>query len=181
MNYSNTFLNQENNILYHGTHTKVHGKFKPSISIHGKPWIYATPFKEFALCYSGNKWNDLMINQSYYNNQLCLTEIINGSFDKIFNTDGYIYSFNKTDFYPINNSSINRKIIREYYSDRPIEAINEEYIKNIYKELEKSNIKLFKYPELPSFIKNRKEYMKTSADIIYQATGDKSIYNLISL
>ena len=77
--------------LYHGSHYDIKGYIEPkNNSYENGDYVFATNDRSFALCYSGNPWHDDIINQSYYNGQLVITEMKPGYLDKVFNTDGYI-------------------------------------------------------------------------------------------
>lgn len=139
-------------ILYHGSNSKVK-ELKPHVSTHGKQWVYATADRNFALCYAGKQWNDLNINQCYYNGQLYLTEIEKGAFEKFFDCPGYVYSFDGSGFKKLNKHEfVNENSI--YLDDDSVE-----YIPNVLDALRESEIKLFNYPKLPPFIGDRHEYI----------------------
>lgn len=142
-----------NQTLYHGSYSKL-DVIMPRVSTHGKSWVYATADHDFALCYAGKQWNDFNINQCYFNGQLTMTEIEKGAFKKYFDCPGYIYSFDGDNF-----KSLNR---HEFVSDKPVYVDEDsvEYIPNVLDALKSSGVKLYKYPNLPSFISNRDDYIQ---------------------
>lgn len=149
------------NVLYHGSNnlTKV---IKPHVSTHGTSEVYATADKKFALCYSGKQWNDFIISQAYYNGELMLTEIEEGAFDKVFNCSGYLYTVNKDNFTKLNS--------REYVCHTQVPVISTTKIDNVLSELKRLKVKMYRYPDLPPFIKSRKEYIKKKEEFF---NGDK--------
>ena len=148
----------EASTLYHGSNTKV-SSITPHVSTHGKSWVYATADHDFALCYSGKQWDDLNINQAYHNGQLTLTEIEKGAFDKYFNCPGYIYSFPGDNFKEFNR--------HELVSDKEVVLGDNsvEYVPNVMDAIKKSGIKLYRYPNLPPYIKNREEYIRKKKEL----------------
>ena len=135
--------------LYHGS-CKYFNIIKPFKSNHNIEAVYASPDRDFALCYAGNKWHDGIINQCYYNNQLTLTELAPNIFNTIYNTAGYLYTINDViDFNPVveSNGRIHKK---ELYAFHSIKYTNVTKIDNILNEiLNNSNIDLYYYPTKP--------------------------------
>lgn len=155
--------------LYHGSHLKL-DVLKPFVSTHKKEYVYATANYNFALCYAGKQWNDFEINQSYYNGELMLTEIQLNMFEKIFDTYGYVYKLPIDTFIKFNK--------HEYISTVEVKPKEVIYIDNVLEELKK-NIILYEYPNLPPFIKNRKEYIIDHANKLIEITKDYSIREYI--
>lgn len=144
--------NMQSQILYHGSNSKL-SVIKSQISTHGKSWVYAASDYYFALCYAGKQWDDLKINQCYYNGELILTEIEKGSFIKYFDCSGYIYSFSGYNFKKLNK--------HEFVSTKPvyIKDCTIEFIPNVLSAIMDSKIKLYYYPNLPPFINDRNDYI----------------------
>jgi len=143
--------------LYHGSNKRLE-KLKPFESGHGVKYVYAAPDYNFALCYAGNQWNDLTINQAYYNGRLTLTELEKGAFKKTFSTKGYIHVFDKKNFKPLNfNGIVNKKEYVSTHEEVPKEIIE---ILDVYEAIRNNkDITLYHYPTLPPWIKDRNEYL----------------------
>lgn len=154
-------IDPNSDVLYHGSNklTKV---IQPHKSTHGTSEVYACADRDFALCYSGKQWNDFNISQAYYNGELILTEIEEGAFNKFFDCPGYIYTVSKDNFTKINN--------REYVCHTSVPVISSVRIDNVLSELKRLKVKMYKYPDLPPFIKSRKDYIKKKEEFF---NGDK--------
>lgn len=138
-------------ILYHGSNGK-HRILKAQISpaYPTMKAVYASPSYEFALAYCGLPWDDLQINQSFYNGKHVLTEITEGAFDKVFNCPGYIHCLESTDFRKFRSN--------EYTCPHDVRPYSITKIDNVMRAIEKSNTTLYRYPDLPPFIRDREEY-----------------------
>lgn len=141
--------------LYHGSLNK-HSILKPKSKIDGKNLLFASPRYEFALAYAGRQWNDLDINQSVVNDQLILVEIYPGAFENIFQTSGYIYEVPDDTFQRVSSS--------EYISEVDVVPTKTRRVQNVLVELEKSNVQLYYYPNLPPYMPSRYEYVKARCD-----------------
>lgn len=141
--------------LYHGSLNK-HSILKPKSKIDGKNLLFASPRYEFALAYAGRQWNDLDINQSVVNDQLILVEIYPGAFKDIFHTSGYIYEVPDDTFQKVSSS--------EYISEVDVVPTKTRRVQNVLVELEKTNVQLYYYPDLPPYIPSRYEYVKARCD-----------------
>lgn len=138
--------------LYHGS-SKKFTTLKPFVAkAHPEnDTVYATASYEFALAYCGNKWDDLILNQSMINGKQVLTEILPGTFKKIYDTKGYMHYLTSEGFYEYNH--------HEWVSIWEQEPYKIETIPNVLRALERSNTTLYKYPNLPNFIPDRKKYI----------------------
>ena len=178
-------LINSNNIptLYHGSPNKISGYWKPNISFHGIPVVYGASDYNFALCYAGKStWNDFILNQSYYNGVLTLTEIKDGVFKEIYDGSGYIYTLDTSTFYTKEETPVPKDQLMkiEYLSSNPVKILKTEYIPNVYKALKKRpDIKLYHYPDLPPFIDNRENYIKQKANQLYKIHKDQAIFEEI--
>ena len=141
--------------LYHGSLNK-HSILKPKSKIDGKNLLFASPRYEFALAYAGRQWNDLDINQSVVNDQLILVEIYPGAFENIFQTSGYIYEVPDDTFQKVSSN--------EYISEVDVVPTKTRRVQNVLVELEKSNVQLYYYPDLPPYMPSRYEYVKARCD-----------------
>lgn len=141
--------------LYHGSIHK-YSILKPKSKNDGKSLLFASPRYEFALAYAGRQWNDLDINQSVVNDQLILVEIYPGAFKDIFHTSGYIYEVQNDTFQKVSSS--------EYVSEVDVMPTKTRRVQNVLAELEKSNVQLYYYPDLPPYMPSRYEYVKTRCD-----------------
>lgn len=147
---------EDTKYVYHGSPNKLN-VLKPFYSGNDKEYVYAAPDKNFALCYAGNQWDDLEINQAYYNGKLALTEIQPGKFKEKFDRDGYIYNLDKSKFSPLIVDNIPSK--KEVVSTIPIVPTKAERIPNVWKSIVSSDITLYTYPNLPPWIKDREKYI----------------------
>ena len=107
-------------VLYHGSGKKL--KTLKPLNQHGDPdldkAVFASPSKEFAMCYSGRKWSDCDINQSGYGNgknrKFVLTEMRPGALEDIYGgASGYLYEVPKEPFHEISTRSSNLEVISE--------------------------------------------------------------------
>ena len=145
----------KSSILYHGSQNK-YSVLKPKSKNNGRNVLFASPQYEFALAYAGKQWNDLDINQSVVNNKLVLVEIYPGAFENIFQTSGYIYEVPDDTFQKVSSS--------EYISEVDVVPTKTRRVQNVLVELEKSNVQLYYYPDLPPYMPSRYEYVKARCD-----------------
>jgi len=149
------------NTLYHGSHISIPGNTidPKNKSREADNYVFGTPDREFALCYAGNPWHDGMMNQSYYNGQLTLTEMKPGVFKKIFDTDGFIYSIDTKD-----NTKFVSRSPHVYLTTESVNIANRERIVNVWNEIQKSGIELHIYPNKPAWWKTKldKDVMEMS-------------------
>lgn len=155
MKSSASLTYNDTGILYHGSQNK-YSVLKPKSKNNGRNVLFASPQYEFALAYSGKQWNDLDINQSVVNNKLVLVEIYPGAFENIFQTSGYIYEVPDDTFQKVSSS--------EYISEVDVVPIKTRRVQNVLNELEKSNVQLYYYPDLPPYMPSRYEYVKARCD-----------------
>lgn len=153
-------LKVEDFTLYHGSNKKYTTlKAHVSPAYPGEKVVYATPSYEYALAFAGGKWSDLEINQTMVDdNTQVLTEIFPGMFDKYFNCSGYIHYLHSSGFHPHLLHPM------EHTTPRDVKPYKVERVPNVLKALEKSGVQLYRYPELPPFIYNRKRYIHTLCD-----------------
>lgn len=147
--------------LFHGSPKKL-DVINPHVSSHGKAYVYASPDYKYALCYAGQNWNDFEINQAYVDGQLCLTEIQKGKFIEKFQRPGYVYHLNKDDFKMIPNHPK-----KEFISEEEIVPLTVDEIPNVYRRLSAEGIRFYTYPDLPPYIKDRKQYIMDRAKSFY--------------
>ena len=143
-----------NGTVYHGSPLKLNVLKPQNRSLEARDYVFASPDRNFALCYAGNAWNDFMINQSYLNDKLTLIEIEPDAFEKAFNTPGYLYALDGNDF-PIRRSSC------EVMTDRPVKPKSIKRIPNVYNEIKHSGIRLYHYGTWPKdhIFKSKEEYL----------------------
>lgn len=153
---SESIINKNNDIMYHGSN-QHYSILKANSKFNNKKEnvIYASPDYSFALSYAGAQWNDLDINQSVYNGKIYLTEIQPNKFEEIYDRPGYIHIISSKTFKPFHGL--------EYVSTDDAHVIEVKKINNVLNELKKSkNVKLYFYPNLPPFIKDREEYIQNT-------------------
>lgn len=133
--------------LYHGSHHNIKGNYiiPRNNSYEDDNYVFATSDKDFALAYCGNIWFDDIIGQGYYNDELYLVEMKKGIFDKVFNTDGYIYTVDH------HSGFFQRGMKTEYLTTRKTKILDREYIPNVLEAIENSDIKLYRYPNKPEW------------------------------
>lgn len=147
--------------LFHGSPKKL-DVINPHVSSHGMAYVYASPDYKYALCYAGQNWNDFEINQAYVDGQLCLTEIQKGKFIEKFQRPGYVYHLNKDDFKMIPNHPK-----KEFISEEEVVPLTVDEIPNVYRRLSAEGIQFYTYPDLPPYIKDRKQYIMDRAKSFY--------------
>lgn len=147
--------------LFHGSPKKL-DVINPHVSSHGMAYVYASPDYKYALCYAGQNWNDFEINQAYVDGQLCLTEIQKGKFIEKFQRPGYVYHLNKDDFKMIPNHPK-----KEFISEEEVVPLTVDEIPNVYRRLSTEGIQFYTYPDLPPYIKDRKQYIMDRAKSFY--------------
>ena len=130
-------------ILYHGS-CKNLDIIKPFECTNRRAAVYASIDFNFALCYASKQWNDLILNQSYYNNQLTLTELKENVFEDIFDIDGYIYQIDSNDFIKVSDG-----VHTEYYCFHEVNYINKIHINSVLNEIKQSNIILYEFSNKP--------------------------------
>lgn len=158
--------------LWHGTNKKLQ-MLKPFESGHKEKYVYGAPDYNFALCYSGNQWDDLIINQCYYNGKLTLTEIEKGAFKKTFNTKGYVLKLDSKDFSPLIEDG--KKSRKEWVSTHEIKPVEIIEIPNVYQAIkDNKEITLYHYPDLPHWIKDRSEYINNKKELRKTYENDKN-------
>ena len=141
-------------VLYHGSSNK-HSVILANSPAGNRNCAYGTPNYNFALAYAGKQWNDLDINQSMVNNMMVLTEIVPGAFNDIFSRSGYIHYLPSDDFEQFGSHKY------EYVCPHDVKPIKVEHVSNVLKALkDRSDVKLYYYPDLPDFIKSRAEYVQ---------------------
>ena len=145
----------KSSILYHGSQNK-YSVLKPKSKNNGRNVLFASPRYEFSLAYAGKQWNDLDINQSVVNNKLVLVEIYPDAFENIFQTSGYIYEVPDDTFQKVSSN--------EYISEVDVVPTKTRRVQNVLVELEKSNVQLYYYPDLPPYMPSRYEYVKARCD-----------------
>jgi len=149
MIYGNVFLeNSSIKKLYHGSSIENESNYLDprNESRQDDNYVFASPYKKFALCFAGKPWNDSILNVSYYNGKLMITELKKGSLKKIYDTKGYIYTVYSSGFTKKNN--------REYISKNKVKIIKSETINNVYDEImNDKEIEVYEFPNKPSWMK----------------------------
>lgn len=141
--------------LYHGSPQKYQTlKAQASPAYPDQPAVFATPMYDFALAFAGNPWSDLQINQCMHDGQHVLTEILPNQFDQCFNRPGYVHVLKPDGFAPFGRVS-------EWTCPTDVKPVRVKQVPNVLDELQKSGTVLYRYPDLPPWIPNRKKYMAT--------------------
>lgn len=159
-------------VLFHGSPNKYSIlKAQASPACPDKPELFATPLYAFAVAYAGNPWSDLQINQSMHDGKHVLVEILPKQFDRCFNRPGYVYTLNSDTFAPFWRDS-------EWTSPTDVKPKAVKKIDNVLDELERSGTILYRYPDLPPWIPDRKKYM---AEIIKKYNMTSSVDRLCKM
>lgn len=137
--------------LYHGSVKHGIKVLEPRLSTHGK-YVYATPYKELAIIFSGCCGDDhtYALYRNDVNKPYNLVERIPNAFKVMYNNSSSIYTLDKTNFKDIHTG------FSELVSEKSVKVIKEEYIKNVFEEIKKLNdegkINLYLYPNKPKDI-----------------------------
>lgn len=139
--------------MYHGSPTKV-DQLEPR-GYHGDPQVppsvFASPLREFALAYSGGKWDDRDIEQGLHSEtdepgtaKVELREMRPGVFDEVYQQPGYMYELPSESF----ATSPRHGTPWEQVSTNTVTPRRVEHIKNVAKELRASkNVEMLPYDE----------------------------------
>ena len=140
-------------ILYHGSNTLITGELLPMDSGTTGVHLFATDSYAFALAFSGKQWNDLELNQTSIGGTMYLTEILPGKLQEKYGDGGFVYEL------PGNTFSRFGDTRHEFITDVPVKPIKVHRIFNLIDEMRKAGVKIYEYPNLPLFIKSRKDYI----------------------
>lgn len=142
--------------VYHGSTYQGLKQIKRNKSTHGKLWVYATLSKAISTIFISNKGSDLyyyLSGDGSENNPVILVERKENMFKDIFNVSGSLYTLNGKNFIS-GKTGWSAELVSEFDEN----VINEEYINNVLEKLkelnEKRELKLYIYPNRPSFIPN---------------------------
>ena len=128
-------------MLYHGSNKNIKGFLKPFISFHYKPLVYATSDYLYALVRCGKfDFTKLTFKEDYDEKTFRLIELVPNAFEKVFNTDGYIYLLNEADFTHTDNL-----MFSEYVSNKECKIQDTIYVPNVAEEILKTNIEIIRY------------------------------------
>ncbi len=135
--------------VYHGSKKSGITELKPNKSTHGISYVYATSSKELAMILS-MKIGDLLClvgGTGKEDNPIIFVERKPGIFQDRLHKDTNIYTLDGKDF------EAKTQWAGEVVTDKPQKVIKEEYIQDVYTELEKSEqegtLKMYRYPERP--------------------------------
>ena len=137
--------------LYHGSFIRGLKKLEPRNSTHGK-YVYATPTKELALHFSKRCGDDLTYSlyRTNRNEPYNLVERIPYGFETMYSNSSSLYTINDDGFKDVHTG------FDEVVSDKSVDVISEEYIENVYEEIQKLEkngvVKLYHYPNKPKDI-----------------------------
>ncbi len=137
--------------LYHGSQEKGITKLEPHKSTHGN-YVYATPYKELAIIFSGRCGDDCTFT-IYRNNEKepwQLVERIPEAFPTMFNNSSSIYTVDATNFKDIHTG------FAEVVSEVAVNINKEEQLANVYDAIKKlateGKVQLYIYPNRPPYI-----------------------------
>lgn len=139
-------------IVYHGSPNGNIEIIKPHNSTHQKKCIYATDNRVIAMLFMGKGMGDLDTVKSYDNGLPILVERRKGILDKLYNHSGYLYELDGTTFKhydylwkpEVISFESEMKPIRKTYYDNILKELN--------KEAENGNLKIYQYPDRPNNI-----------------------------
>lgn len=139
-------------IVYHGSSNGNIQQLEARVSTHQKECIYATDNKAVAMMFMGRGNGDLDTVKYYEDGIPVLVERRPNVFNKLYNKAGYIYELPSESFKHYDYLWLPEVISFE----KTIKPIKVEYHENILnsleKEAKKNNLKLYKYPNRPSYI-----------------------------
>lgn len=145
--------------LYHGSSEKGIKRLEPHRSTHGN-YVYATPYKELAIIFSGGCGDDCTyaLYKNNENEPWQMVERIPEAFNTMFSNSSSIYTINDMTFKDI------RTGFAEVVSEVGVDTESEEYLENVYDAIKKlannGKIQLYIYPNKP------KEIPQDSSDLI---------------
>jgi len=129
---------------YHGSPHKIEGHLEPRALktevIGGEKAVFATSKYWFSLCFIAN-WSDDDIDQGYYGDMPYISERTPNAFDVFKGASGYIYYVDPKQF------KSDKRIIPgvEYISDKKVKILKTEYIEDVYKALQKTEVNMITY------------------------------------
>jgi len=133
--------------VYHGSPIAGLKIIRPSVSTHGKSYVYATKDRELALLFL-QRWNDFIFNVAYGDDGILeVTERYANALNEIYEgKDGYLYTLNAASFKE-NVTGFEGEVVSEHE-----ETVIESYkVENILKELKDAHnsgkIRLRYYPD----------------------------------
>ena len=128
-------------MLYHGSNKYIEGQLAPHKSFHYEPYVYATADLYYALVRAGKfDVDELLLKEDYDGNTYTLIELSEGAIEKVFNTDGYIYTVKRDTFSHTKECMLNEfisskpcNIVNTFHIDNILDAMNDIYDNNFYK------------------------------------------------
>ncbi len=145
--------------LYHGSSEKGITRLEPHRSTHGN-YVYATPYKELAIIFSGRCGDDCTyaLYRNNENEPWQMVERIPEAFNTMFSNSSSIYTLDDTTFKDIHTG------FAEVVSEVGVNTESEEFLENVYDAIKKiannGKIQLYIYPNKP------KEIPQDSSDLI---------------
>ena len=139
--------------VYHGSSQSGITRLEPKKSTHGT-YVYATPYKELAILFSGRCGDDLTytLYRGNQNEPWKLIERIPNGFTTMFSNSSSLYTLDDLTFKDIQTG------FAEVVSEIGVEPKKEENIDNVYnaiKELaNQGKIELYTFPNRPNIIPN---------------------------
>lgn len=133
--------------LYHGSSVSGLKRLEPHKSTHGT-YVYATPYKELTIVFSGRAGGDMTYSLFRTNNEPWqLVERVPNGFEAMFSNSASIYTIDDSTFKDINTG------FSEVVSSEGVDILKEERIENVYQEIikleQKGVIKIYHYPDKP--------------------------------
>ena len=139
--------------VYHGSSQSGISKLEPKKSTHGT-FVYATPYKELAVIFSGRCGDDLTytLYRESKNEPWKLVERIPNGFDTMFSNSSSIYTLDDLTFKDIQTG------FAEVVSEIGVVPKKEENIENVYNVIKtlasQKKIELYTFPNRPNKIPN---------------------------
>lgn len=139
--------------VYHGSSQSGISKLEPKKSTHGT-FVYATPYKELAVIFSGGCGDDLTytLYRESKNEPWKLVERIPNGFDTMFSNSSSIYTLDDLTFKDIQTG------FAEVVSEIGVVPKKEENIENVYNVIKtlasQKKIELYTFPNRPNKIPN---------------------------
>jgi hypothetical protein len=151
--------------MYHGSNKLIKNTLLPFPSkvVDNEEKVFATISKGFALMFMGKRWNDddIEFGSRGPKHLLYAIERKKDVFKKTFSgKTGYLYKVSAKQFH--SDERLGMKY-HEYIADKPVNILPTHIVKDVYKELIKSDIQLFTYDKIKFIYFNQNKY---NSDII---------------
>lgn len=137
--------------LYHSSKIQWLKTIEPRVSTHGNCWVYAMEKPEYCLMFLGNH-SDIINQTGFIDGIPYIVERFEGSLEYAFkNKIGSIYTLEGTDF-KAGMTTFNRELVCDHSCVVLEEQKIEDALKDILQLEIEGKIKIYRYPNLPSWM-----------------------------